>query len=99
MATEHLIPADEFCTIYNVEYAFITSLQEAGLIEITIQQERGFIREEQLQDLEKFIRLHYDLDINLQGLEAISHLLEQVQQLQAENAWLKKKLYLYESSE
>ncbi len=99
MATEHLIPADEFCTLYNVEYTFITGLQEAGLIQITIQEEKGYLHEEQLQQLEKFIRLHYDLDINLQGLEAVSHLLEQVQQLQQENAWLKKKLYLYENNE
>src|SRR5687768_7028663 len=98
MATAHLIPADDFCTLYNIEYTFISSLQEAGLIEITVQEEKSFLHEEQLQDIERFMRLHYDLEINLQGLEAISHLLSRVHQLQTENAWLKKKLYLYENN-
>ena len=29
---------------------------------------------EQLADIEKYIHLYYDLDINMEGLEAIMHL-------------------------
>lgn len=37
---------------------------------------------EQLADIEKYIHLYYDLDINMEGLEAIMHLLNRVQHLQ-----------------
>ena len=36
MQKEYLIAVDEFCTHNNIENSFISSLQETGLIEITI---------------------------------------------------------------
>ena len=96
---EHLIPADEFCTHYKVEYSFISSLQQHGLIEITTIDKTSFIDEEHLQNLEKFVRLHYDLDINLEGIEAITYLLNRVKNMQEEIIELKNKLSLYENDE
>ncbi|MDQ6758116.1 MAG: chaperone modulator CbpM [Bacteroidota bacterium] len=94
---EHLIPADEFCTHYKVEYSFINSLQQHGLIEITTIDETSFIDEEHLHNLEKLIRLHYDLDINLEGIEAITYLLNRVKNMQNEIVELRNKLSLYEN--
>ncbi len=65
-------------------------------IEITVQEEREFINESQLNELEKYIRLHYELDINMAGLEAISHLLKRVTGMQQQMAHLQSKLRLYE---
>ncbi len=96
MDAEQLIPASELCTHYNIEYAFVSSLQESGLIEITTIEEKGFIHPNQLQLLEKFARLHYDLDINLAGIEAIAHLLEKVKTMQHEIEMLRTRLRLYE---
>ena len=93
---EHLIPADEFCTHYKVEYSFISSLQKHGLIQITTIDETTFIDEEHLQNLEKLVRLHYDLDINLEGIEAITYLLNRVKNMQEEIIELKNKLTLYD---
>lgn len=93
---EQLIPADEFCTSYNVEYAFIHSLQEYGLIQITTVEEKRFINTQQLQDVERFVRMHYDLDINLPGIEAINHLLEKIRDMQDEMNALKNRLRMYE---
>ena len=96
MDSEQLIPANELCTYYNLEYSFIRSLQDSGLIEVTTIEEQGFIHPGQLQQLEKFARLHYDLDINLPGIEAIAHLLERVSTMQHEMAMLRNRLRLYE---
>jgi len=52
--------------------------------------------EEEIQTIEKMIRLHYDLEINLEGIEAISHLLKRVDGLQEELTSLKNRLSLYE---
>jgi len=46
--------------------------------------------------VEKMMRLHYDLHINLEGIDAISNLLKQVQDLKKENQILKNKLKTYD---
>ena len=95
MKTAELIAANDFCVYHNVEYTFITSLHEAGLVEITIINETTFIPQAELQKLEKLISLH-ELDINIAGIEAISHLLERVEKLQEDMRYLKNRLSLYE---
>lgn len=96
MQTQHLISADEFCTHYTVEYSFINSLQQFGLIEIETIEDNSFINPDKLLDLEKFVRLHYDLDINIEGIEAITYLLQKMNSLQQEVNALKSRLSLYE---
>ena len=91
-----MVSASEFCTSHNVEISFLYSLSESGLLEITNVEETVFINQEQLPELEKLVRLHYDMDINLEGIEAIHHLLQQMKTMQDEMSVLKKKLGLYE---
>lgn len=95
MERTHFITATEFCTHYGVELSFITQLQQFGLVEI-VESEEPLIPLEGLSELEKYARLHYDLDINTEGIEAISYLLQRVEQMQAEIAELKARLRLYE---
>jgi hypothetical protein len=99
MNRENMIPAIEFCTCHNVEIEFINSLKEAGLIEITTVEETEYIYENQLNDLEKIVRLHYDLDINLEGIETVIHLLRRIGEMQDEITLLKNKLRMYEGFE
>jgi chaperone modulatory protein CbpM len=99
MQTEYLIAVDEFCANHNIEISFISSLQQTGLIEITTIKETGFIDAGQLQQLEKFIRLYYELDINLEGIETITHLLQRIKALQDEIIALRNRLRLYETNE
>ena len=96
MSRSSLIPASDFCTYHDVEYTFISSLQDAGLIEITHVNETTYIPETELQKLERMIRLHDELEINVAGIEAITHLLERVEYIQQEMRSLKNKLRLYE---
>jgi len=99
MADENLIPATDFCIHHNIEVSFIHSLQNHGLIELTTVESTGFINESQLQEIEKMIRLHYDLHINFEGIDAIRHLLDQIQNLQNEMTSLRNRLRLYETNE
>jgi len=57
----------------------------------------GFIDSGQLQQLEKYIRLYYELDINLEGIETITHLLRRIDLMQDEIIMLKNRLRLYET--
>ena len=99
MQTEYLIAVDEFCANHNIEISFISSLQQTGLIEITTIKETGFIDADQLQQLEKIIRFYYELDINLEGIETINHLLQRINSLQDEIIALRNRLRLYETDE
>ena len=99
MQTENLIAVNEFCINHNIEISFISSLQQTGLIEITTIKETGFIDAGQLQQLEKFIRFYYELDINLEGIETITHLLQRINSMHDEIIALKNRLRLYETNE
>ncbi len=96
MATKNLIAATDFCVYHHLEHTFITDLQQAGLVEITIVNNTTYIPEAELQKLEKIIRLHNELDINIAGIEAITHLLQRVEDIQEEIRVLKNNLKLYE---
>ncbi|MFT3703278.1 MAG: chaperone modulator CbpM [Agriterribacter sp.] len=98
-ATPELITQDECCIQYNIELSFIQSLNEYGLIEIITVEEKPFLHTAQLSELEKFIRLHYDLNINMEGIDVIANLLKKVQTLQNEVGHLKNRLQVYGSSD
>ena len=59
MEKEQLIPAEIICTHHKIDTAFIFSLESAGLIEISRQDDVLYIHPSQLSDLEKFICFHY----------------------------------------
>ena len=99
METDQLITIDLFCSNYNVEYSFVQSLGEAGLIDTVIIQETKYIRIPQLQRLERIIRLHDDLDINLEGIEVVHHLLKKVETMQNEILLLKNRLSFFEGGQ
>jgi len=96
MENNELIPAKTFCVVHNIEVSFIDSLQQSGLIETTVIEETVFIKPEQMTDLEKYMHLHYDMDINFEGIEAIAHLLHRLEDIQKQNIYLKNKLNVYE---
>jgi hypothetical protein len=97
METTHLISIQQFCTHYNVPKTFINALHEYDLVEITITDNENYIKTNQLNDIEKMMRLHYDLEINLEGIDAIYNLLKQVEDLQNQIVTLRNKLNIYEN--
>lgn len=99
MEMKKLIAAQEFCARHNIEVSFIHSLEETGLIEIKTIEQTGFIPVNQLQQLEKMVRLYYELGINLEGIDAITHLLERITGLQDQVTHLKNKLRLFENGQ
>ena len=96
MENEQLIAADDFCHHYRVEQTFIYSLCDAGLIEVTRMEEKVYLDPAQLPDVEKFARMHYELNINMEGLEAIAHLLQLIKDMQDEMNILRNRLSIYD---
>jgi chaperone modulatory protein CbpM len=97
MEKNDLWPAEELSRHYNIEISFITSLGERGLIDIIIVEEKHYLLKTQIGNLEKMIRLHVELDINIDGIEAITHLLQRIESLQIKLATVKNKLSMYEN--
>jgi hypothetical protein len=97
MPTADLIAASDFCAYHNIEYSFIRSLGENGLVEVTTIEQTGYIPSKELPTLEKIVRLHNELNINLEGIEAITYLLQRVEMMQQEITSLKNRLRMYET--
>ena len=76
--SENRLLYSECLRIYEVEESFIDSLHEVGLIRVVGLDEERFIEYDDLPDLEQFIRWHYEMDINVEGIDALRHMLEKV---------------------
>ena len=97
MEKEGMISADEFSLYHNIKLTFIQSLHESGLIEIVIIEEKIFIPVSQLKNLEKLVRLYHEMDINMEGIETITYLLQRMNEMQQEILLLSNKLRMYEN--
>jgi chaperone modulatory protein CbpM len=96
MQNEDMVLANEFCVHHNIELTFILSLQENGLIETVLIEEQIFVPLVQLPRLEKIVRLHFELDINLEGIETIINLLHKMELMQEDMVRLTNRLKAYE---
>ena len=94
--TQDFIIADEFCASHRLEISFIHSLKDHGMIETVFVDQSLCIHTEELPRLEQIVRLHRDLDINLEGIEVINDLLQRIDEMQNEIAQLKKRLDFFE---
>ena len=92
------ISASEFCSHHHIEITFLQELHEYGLIKLdTSQEEESSLDADELPMAEKLVRLHYDLHINLEGLDAIHHLLQKIEDLQKEVGSLRQRLRQHEN--
>lgn len=91
-----MISVNEFCRHHEIEVTFVQSLQENKLIELVVVRDEIFVHTNQLPRLEKMVRLYYDLDINLEGIEVINQLLQRIENMQQEIGTLKNRLNLFD---
>jgi len=84
MKTVVKISINQFCELYEVPNTFVTSLIEYKLIEPIKDGSELYIVENQLQHVERYMRLYYDLNINFEGLDVINNLLLKINKLEQE---------------
>jgi chaperone modulatory protein CbpM len=96
MDDQEYILVSEFCRHFGIEAAFITTLHEFDLIKVIEIGKNLYFPADQLTETEKIVRLHTELHINPEGLDAVLHLLQKIAAMQEEMALLKNKLRLYQ---
>tara|TARA_R100001377_G_C3188019_1_gene109370 strand:- start:1358 stop:1657 length:300 start_codon:yes stop_codon:yes gene_type:complete len=82
MDTKNVITITEFCQHYKIPESFIMSLNEYELVQLATENETPCIYVTEIQTIEKLIRFHFELDINIEGIHAISNLLNKLERLQ-----------------
>ena len=95
MNTE-LIIVREYIQQAEIEPQFIALLEENGLIHIREIENERFLDPDELPKVERYARMYYDLSINIEGIDAIRHLLNRMHALQDEMNDLRNKLRFLE---
>ena len=83
MKTETLILVEQFCSSHGISTTFIAALHNFGLIELLVVEEKHYLTPLQLKEVERMVRLHYELDVNLEGIDIITNLLKRIEGLSA----------------
>ncbi len=96
METNNLILIEHFCLQSEVDIAFIETLLSHGLIEIVEIKNAKYITPDQVKYVEEIAYMHLELNINLEGIETIRHLLHQICDLQQELSLTKSKLKFFQ---
>lgn len=91
-----LIIISDYCDKCHIEPSFIDLLQESGLVDIQSEGGERYLLFSQLPDVEWYSRMYYDLSINMEGIDAIRHLLEKINVMQKEIDDLHARLRLYD---
>ena len=75
------ISKEDIVRLYNIEITFFDDLESSGLIETEVIDNTTYLHYDQLSAFERFTNWHYDLDVNMAGLEIIHRLLQQIEEL------------------
>ncbi len=84
MSEKKLILVRELCQHYALEISFFEQIETYGLLKVMVVSEEKFIHRKQLNKVEKIIRLHRDLEINMEGIDVILNLMKRIQSLEKE---------------
>ena len=84
------ISIEKVLQIYKIDDYFLNELIASELLHPEKENSIQYIIYEELPHLERFSNWHYDLEINLPGIEIIHKLLNQMEDLRTENRRLSK---------
>ena len=93
------ISIEDIIRLYKIDYSFVDQLIDSELLHPETEDSVRYIIYEELPRLERFANWHYDLDVNLPGIEIIHQLLNQLEDLKTENRRLLGHVTKFESWE
>lgn len=99
MSTDKLFLLHDLCIHYQLEPPFVKKLSDFGLIKVTVIDELKYLSPEGVVQLEKIIRIHTELQVNVEGIDVVMNLLDQIADLKAQVTELKEKLMFHSDRE
>lgn len=90
------ITLKEICLYHQVEESFLYHLEEYELLSIRRSRGKPEIHFRELPKLERMLRLHRELEINVEGIQSVLYLLERMEGLRQELMDLRRKLDRFE---
>lgn len=96
MATKRYILVKQYCENTDIEDAFVQKCHEYGIVEFEYREQQLFLSEKDIIEIEKNFRLHRDLGINYEGLDALQQMMKRVTNLETQIKQLQQKLNLFE---
>lgn len=94
-----MITVKEYCVQYHTEPGFIDALEQNGLISLVIVETEPCIHYDELHNLETYSRWYYDMNINVEGIDALINVLNKMKQLQRQVDLLRSRLSVYEQDQ
>ncbi len=98
MADEKYISVMQLCELYQIEVTFFHEINDLGLVELISEENDMFLHEDGLFKVERIIRIHHDLNVNMEGIDVILNLLDKVDELQHKLSSAQSRLGLYEDN-
>jgi len=89
------VSVQQFCVHYDIPQEFIDSLSNFELIELIEKESNKYILIDDINRVERLMRMHYDLNVNFEGLDIINNLLQQITNLQNDIELLKNDIHFY----
>lgn len=96
MESEKYILVEHFCEQTHIEFTFVSNLHEYGLVTLEKKENDVFIDEKDIYEIERMFRLHNDLGINFEGLDAIKEMLKRIIKMEKELKFLQNQLKIYQ---
>lgn len=96
MKTDKLILINELCRHYEIELSFIERICDIGLLEATQVEDHIYLSVDHVVQLERIIRIHTELEVNVEGIDVILNLLDQIEDLKMQVSTLQNRLILQE---
>ena len=86
------IEIEKFCTHHGIQVTLVREFADFGLVHLQEQEKKAFVPEEEIEKLERMIRLHSELGINKEGLEIILNMRDQLDSLNSELETIRYRL-------
>ncbi len=77
-----MISMKAFCSGHGISIRFVEELLEYGLVDLQVLEDDFLLPEEELGNLERMKRLHFDLGINAPGIGVVVQLLRRIEELE-----------------
>lgn len=97
MKTDKFLLITEICQYYHIETDFFEEIEYHQLLDVHQISGQKFIHQKQLNRLEKILRLHDELDLNLQGIDVVFGMMDRIEKLERELRQTKSKLSILEN--